>query len=498
MIKKQDIINAIQNLELFLKVSDLKGAKVKLNKDGRPFVYTGGFTMVFQLSVNNTKWAFRVWHVPLGETQKRFASISSYLINKNLSYFADFIYDKSGLLVNGELFDTIRMKWLEGDLLKAYIEKNLYSRKILESLANNFLSMSEVLKKNKISHGDLQEGNILITNKGEIKLIDYDSVCVPEIIGQRELITGKQGYQHPSRFSSTQCSLKADYFSELIIYLSILSFSEKPDLWHKYNVNTSEVLLFTQGDFQDFGNSKIRADLLNLSPQIKGLVNILETYLQEINFNTLLPLSTYLHPPRIIKFNCAENEKEIVATEEIILTWEVENAIKVIIEGIGSVNIKGSKKVLLNENTTFRLLAFGYFQEISSDPISIKVHPIPLISEFKLRNEKIAKGESTQLEWQVSHAEKIFLNGVEVTNKTKRGKGLILVTPYKDTQFVLTAQSFQLRKTVSEKREVKVFATANIFSSSVSLPEKTIYFLLAILLLLCSAFIVILYVFYNN
>ena len=47
MANKQDIISAINNLDLFLKVPDLQGAKVKLNKNGGAFFYTGGFYGMF-------------------------------------------------------------------------------------------------------------------------------------------------------------------------------------------------------------------------------------------------------------------------------------------------------------------------------------------------------------------------------------------------------------------------------------------------------------------
>src|SRR5450830_627112 len=106
MSTKQEIITAIKNHELFLKISELKGAKIKLNQNGSPFVFVGGFNMVFQLSLNNKIWALRVWHVPMGENQKRYFAISKYLSSKKINYFADFIYDVKGILVNGEYIDT--------------------------------------------------------------------------------------------------------------------------------------------------------------------------------------------------------------------------------------------------------------------------------------------------------------------------------------------------------------------------------------------------------
>src|SRR5690606_36888343 len=112
--------------------------------------------------------------------------------------------------------------------------------------ADNFLKMCQDLRENQISHGDLQEGNILVGEKGAIKLVDYDSICIPEIVGQKELVTGLKAYQHPSRFKGGKASLKVDYFSELVIYLSLLIIAEKPVLWGKYQVKDTQYLLFSE------------------------------------------------------------------------------------------------------------------------------------------------------------------------------------------------------------------------------------------------------------
>ena len=295
MANKQDILTSIKNLDHFLKVPALKGAKARINKNGNPFVYVGGFNMVFQLTHKSKKWAFRVWHVPMGENEERYLKISKYLTSKKLPYFAEFIYDEKGLLINGELVDTIRMEWLDGMLFKEYIEKNLANSSLLVSLSDNFLKMCQDLRDNQISHGDLQEGNILVTENGDIKLVDYDSICIPEIEGQKELVTGLKGYQHPSRFKGGKASLKADYFSELIIYLSILAIAKKPELWEKYQVKDTQYLLFSETDFEDLENSKIYKNLTGLSLKIDKLLAILIEYLKTINYmNNLTEIPSLL------------------------------------------------------------------------------------------------------------------------------------------------------------------------------------------------------------
>lgn len=382
MANKQDILTAIKNLDVFLKVPALKGAKARINKNGNPFVYVGGFNMVFQLTHKSKKWAFRVWHVPMGENEERYFKISKYLTSKKLPYFAEFIYDEKGILINGELVDTIRMEWLDGLLFKEYIEINLNNKLALTSLADNFLKMCQDLRDNQISHGDLQEGNILVTKSGEIKLVDYDSICIPEIEEQEEFVTGLKGYQHPSRFKGGKASLKADYFSELIIYISILAFSEMPELWNKYQVKDTQYLLFSETDFEDLENAPIYKDLLGLSLKIDKLLAILIEYLQTELYTDLKPFPVYLKPPIIKVFT--SNKDVLIQGSEINLSWEVENALKVSINnGVNEVENSGSITLKPQDNFEYILKAIG-FNETVVKKLEIKVFPTPIIKSIQV------------------------------------------------------------------------------------------------------------------
>jgi hypothetical protein len=381
-VSKQDIITAIKNSDIFLKIPELQGAKPRLNANGSPFAFVGGFNMVFQLEHQDKKWAFRVWHVPIGENKDRYLAISKYLTNAKLAYFADFIYDEKGLLVNGELTDTIRMEWLEGMLLKDYIEKHLYDKTILEKLANDFLEMSKTLRLNKISHGDLQEGNLLIDKSGKIRLVDYDSICIPEIEGQSELVTGLRGYQHPSRFNNSKASLKADFFSELIIYLSILGLAVKPDLWQKYQVKDTCYLLFTETDLENIEFSQIHADLKGASLLVDKLLIVLKKYTDEINYLNLKPFEDYFIPPKIIYFK--SDRENIISGVEVTFSWKVEGADEIIInEGIGIVKESDSITVKPNSERTYKITATNKFG-IDEQQIHISTFPTPVLESLKV------------------------------------------------------------------------------------------------------------------
>ena len=51
-------------------------------------------------------------------------------------------------------------------------------------------------KRCGVAHDDLQHANTMIDDKNEIKLVDYDGMCVPGIAGRQNEEIGVEPYQH--------------------------------------------------------------------------------------------------------------------------------------------------------------------------------------------------------------------------------------------------------------------------------------------------------------
>lgn len=278
-----------------------------------PMFYPGGFGVVFPL-VNSSgkKYAFRVWHKEIPGIKERTNKIASYLKGLNLPYFVEFDYVSAGLTVEedsgNQIVDTVRMDWIEGKNLHEYLS-NLKESESLEnfkkkmlSLAMKFKEMFKVLHNARISHGDLQHGNIVIMPDQSIKLVDYDSVFVPTIQGEKQITSGLTGYQHPKRKNT--CELAADYddyFSELIIYSGILILAICPELWPEDEDEIDNFsLLFTEKDFQNIRNSSLYNKVMSFSStdaaedktiaEIQKLMRLLDEYLQTSNLSSLKPI----------------------------------------------------------------------------------------------------------------------------------------------------------------------------------------------------------------
>src|SRR5690606_12594974 len=267
----------------------------------------------------------------------------------------------------------------------------------------------------------------------------------------KEVVTGIKGYQHPSRFKAGKTSLKADYFSELVIYLSILALSENSNLWNKYQLKDTMYLLFTETDFEDFKNSEIYNDLQKLSSSIKSLTRVLNSYLSESNYLNLTSSEHYLTAPKVISFST--NEKEILKGKTIELLWNIENYDKISINnGVGNVTEKYSISVSPTNTTTYKLTAENAFDKTENE-LSVTVLPLPKIKEFRSKQQKIEHGKETQIVWDIENAEKVelhWLGNMEVL--PNKGEKAILPKEHTNYKLIITA----LDGVTKEEKEITV------------------------------------------
>ena len=172
--------------------------------------------------------------------------------------------------------------------------------------------MVKDLHANKIAHGDLQSGNILLLQNGtdiEVKLIDYDSLYVPTLRNPPDHIRGLKEYQHPQRMVGPRTlNEKVDYFSELVIYLSFRSLAEKPALWSSFVPTVDKRLIFSEDDFKNPRGSTVFQELDKMSSEVKRLALTLKTFCAERSIDNLKPLEDVLHsrsplpsfPPKVL------------------------------------------------------------------------------------------------------------------------------------------------------------------------------------------------------
>lgn len=397
MIDISDIKASIQSKAL-IQDEFFKDAQFLKDSRGRLLSYTGGYTVVIPCVVNGEKWAFRCWHVPVEDSKKRYLLISDAIQEAQLPFFCSFEYTEKGLLVKGESLPITKMKWVDGKNLKNYICDHYQEKGKIKDLAQSFLKMITCLHGKKIAHGDLQHGNILVSETGQLYLVDYDSMYVPAMGNDfPDIITGLVDYQHPARKKNRFSSEKLDYFSELVIYTSLLGISEKPDFVMSYNVEDSEGLLFSASDFYSFESSKVYGELTALmNPEIDQCLTILKEYLAAKDINDLKPIESYLMSIKI-------SAPAFVATgEECTIKWISTGAAKVSINGLGDVDLSGSVTVNPKTTTDYTFVLTSEFGSTKEETVQVKAYNRGKITVFQPEREYTFRSVPINISWDCS------------------------------------------------------------------------------------------------
>lgn len=463
MIEISDIIISVENKDYFVLDEFVRQGEFLRTKSGQLQRYVGGFTAVFPVVVKHEKWAFRCWHADLGNVRRRFLTIAKAIKESKARYLCDFAYVDEGIAINGKKYPTTRMRWVDGYTLKDYICENVNDATKLNALAQHFLDLVRDMHSHGFAHGDLQHGNIIVDKHGELYLVDYDSFYCQELKGESDIITGLDDYQHPSRKRNILVNEKLDYFSELIIYLSILAIAEKPSLSAKYNVPDSERMLFSAIDYQDITHSAIYNDLQALSPTIRQLLDVLCIYLSKATLDDLEPFDVVMdrltQSPEIHSFSTTADS--FLKGDAVQLSWDIENYTQVLLNG-KDVTADTHIEELADSQTTYTLEVINYQKRIS-ESLHVNIFPRPVIS-FDTDKRKLHKdkGEIVTLTWNVQNAEQCSLMAPDGTNKNCVPKGSVTITPAETCTYTLRTLSLDKRTTIDTPLTINVYPDAQV------------------------------------
>lgn len=283
-------------------------------RDLHPSIEVGRFSgnycsiYIFYDSTEKPRKVLRIWQGNSINAQQ-ISHIHSYLEHKKLEYFAKCRHFDNALAIENNKLSVDVMDFIDGKSLVDHVEDciNLGPEcKIkLRKLADDFKQMCIDLKKAQIAHGDLSGDNIMVTPEGKLRLIDYDSICTPELEGRNGKIAGHGAYNHPNR-TRQPMSLSRDHFAEIVIYLTLVALCEKPELWKKYmpTLGPGEAhdppMLIKESNlwsYERFTDSKIYKDLAQMPDQeVQGFLDMLAKALLSDGTNIPFPFKDALVP----------------------------------------------------------------------------------------------------------------------------------------------------------------------------------------------------------
>jgi hypothetical protein len=253
----------LQNPAIAFRDPALKKIAIKRNAQNQPKSAAGQFAVVYSGTFPNGQGsrAIRVFKGASAERNERYQAISDYLKGRQLGCLVGFDYCNDGIRsTDGKWYPLVTMEWVTGNTLYNWAAdrcSSADSQKIGRT-ANLWVDLISELTSAKIAHGDLQHANVMVTDQGALKLVDYDCMCVPALVGRNNLEIGVDPYQHPGRNIDTLLSPNLDNFSGLFILVALKALAANPGLWSLYVEQAKyDKLLLRREDLDNPGQSPL-------------------------------------------------------------------------------------------------------------------------------------------------------------------------------------------------------------------------------------------------
>lgn len=251
---------ALQHPDTAFFDSELKKGKVSTTGLGLPLALCGGFALTYSIQCIGKKYAIRCFHKKSNLIESRYKAISNKIEQLRSPYFVHFEFQNTGIKVSGKTAPIVKMAWASGETLGEFVEGNYRNRDKLKSLRDSLRALADVLEGKGVAHGDIQPGNVMVSNGGQsIQLIDYDGMYVDEIktLGSAEL--GHRNFQHPKR-NEHIWNARLDRFSFTELNLALAVLETHPEFWNQTK-SDGDSILFKANDLANPSTSLLLTKL---------------------------------------------------------------------------------------------------------------------------------------------------------------------------------------------------------------------------------------------
>lgn len=202
----------------------LEGFRPVRDAEGRLCYSVGNSAIIFRIEWHGKPMALRCYLRP----HRRLAQIyGERLLSQEL-----FLYETA---TSGRWVDVVLTDWVEGEPLDQLITQAArnHDQTTLKTLSEKFDRLAATLLADDWAHGDLKPENIIYTPNGELQLIDFDAVFLPEMAGEPAIELGTAAYQHPAR-NRYHFNARTDDYSAALISTALAALALDPALYDRF------------------------------------------------------------------------------------------------------------------------------------------------------------------------------------------------------------------------------------------------------------------------
>ena len=235
---------------------------------GNPVFMAGNFAGVFKMmAADGSVLAVKCFTRKIANIEQRYREIAAFTKSSGSPFFVRFDYLPNELYVTSKLvphgeFPVLAMPWIEARTIGAVVqllcerEKTVALARLTQAWARLCLDLLD----RGVAHGDLKHDNVLVTNDGKIRLIDYDSMYLPALRGLKSTALGSPHFQHPKR-NEQHFGADLDHVSMLTVLLSLRYLTFHPQAFSRYH--NGENILLSRQDLLSLRQSELFAQMLN-------------------------------------------------------------------------------------------------------------------------------------------------------------------------------------------------------------------------------------------
>lgn len=190
---------------------------------------------VLRIAGQQKHYAVKVFLHDSADRKQRYEAIARHNMKDAGKYLVSFQYQSRGLRVGEQWLPILRMGYIDGKRIDDYVRFQLRNenKHEINRIMNQFREMVLALNSAGIAHGDLEPTNILVDSRGNLRLVDYDTMYVPALAHLQSAEIGHPLFQHPSR-TLGHFGPYLDNFSALVIdsVLTCMALAPHENLWN--------------------------------------------------------------------------------------------------------------------------------------------------------------------------------------------------------------------------------------------------------------------------
>src|ERR1043166_4676068 len=158
-----DFQDAVLNPRSSFADADLCTADVVKDPHGLPVPASGQFGIVYQMvHPSGRRWAVKCFTRDQPGRGERYEKISTHLRGGGLPFMVGFDFLREGVFIKGAWYPVLKMDWVEGQTLNAFIGERIDQPLPLRILTEMWPKVARALRQAQVTHADLQHGNAML------------------------------------------------------------------------------------------------------------------------------------------------------------------------------------------------------------------------------------------------------------------------------------------------------------------------------------------------